>query len=80
MAGGGAIHFYGGSPLIHVQGHLNAQRYITEILEPYALPLLGDVTQILMQINARPHSARLTMDYLSRNNITILPWPSYPPI
>ena len=75
----GTIHFYGRSPLIHVQGRLNAQRYISEIFEPQALPLLDDATQIFMQNNARPHSARLTMDYLNRNNITILPWPPISP-
>ena len=62
-----------------MQGRLNAQRYISKIFEPQALPLLDDATQIFMQNNARPHSARLTMDYLNRNNITILPWPPMSP-
>ena len=25
--------------------------------------------------NARPHTARATMDYLVQNNINVLPWP-----
>ena len=28
------------------------------------------------QNNARPHTARISMDYLEQNNINVPPWPS----
>ena len=31
------------------------------------------------QDNTRPHTARVTMDYLEQNNINVLPWPSKSP-
>lgn len=34
---------------------------------------------ILQQDNARPHSARLTANFLHQNNVDVLPWPSMSP-
>jgi transposase len=34
---------------------------------------------VVQQNNARPHAARVTMDYLEQNNINVLPWPSKSP-
>ena len=39
----------------------------------YRLSMSGEIFQ---QDNARPHAARLTMDYLQNQNITVIPWPS----
>jgi transposase len=33
-------------------------------------------SELFQQDNSRPHTARLTMDYLEQNNINVLPWPS----
>jgi transposase len=35
--------------------------------------------ELFQQGNARPHTARVTMDYLEQNNINVLPWPSKSP-
>jgi transposase len=35
--------------------------------------------ELFQQDNARPHTARVTMDYLEHNNINVLPWPSKSP-
>jgi transposase len=32
--------------------------------------------ELFQQDNARPHIARVTMDYPEQNNINVLPWPS----
>jgi hypothetical protein len=31
--------------------------------------------ELFQQDNARPHTARVTMNYLEQNNINVLPWP-----
>ena len=61
--------------LIVVQGNLNAQGYINQILQPEAVPFLQRPA-ILMHDNARPHVARICQQFLNRNNVNILPWPS----
>ena len=55
--------------LIVVQGNLNAQGYINQILQPEAVPFLQrHGPALLMHDNARPH----------RNNINV-PWPAVSP-
>ena len=35
--------------------------------------------EVFEQDNTRPHTARVTMDFLEQNNINVLPWPSKSP-
>ena len=80
--GGGSVMVWGGimgrrkTNLIVVQGNLNAQGYINQILQPEAVPFLqrhGPV--ILMHDNTRPHVARIIcQQFLHRNNVNVLPW------
>ena len=66
--------------LIVVQGNLNAQGYIKQILQPGAVPFLQrHGPAILMNDNARPHVARICRQSLNRNNVNILPWPAVSP-
>ena len=66
--------------LIVVQGNLNAQGYINQILQPEAVPFLQrHEPAILMQDNARPHLARICRQFLNRNNVYVLPWPVVSP-
>ena len=61
--------------LIVVQGNLNAQGYINQILQREAVPFLQrHGPAILMHDNARPHVARICRQFLNRNNV--LPWPA----
>ena len=63
--------------LIVVQGNLNAQGFINQILQPEAVPFLQrHGPAILMHDNARPHVATICRQFLNRNNINILPWPA----
>ena len=84
--GGGSVMVWGGimgrrkTNLIIVQGNLNAQGYINQILQPEAVPFLqrhGPV--IVMHDNARLHVARICRQFLNRNNVNVLPWPAVPP-
>ena len=69
-----------GKHLIVVQGNLNAQGHINQILQPEAVPFLQrHVPAILMYDNARPHVARICRQFLNRNNDNILPWPAVSP-
>ena len=84
--GGGSVMVWGGimgrrkTSLIVVQGNLNAQGYINQILQPEAVPFLQrHGPTILMYDNARPHVARICRQFLNRNNVNVLPWPAMSP-
>ena len=66
--------------LIVVQGNLNAQGYINQILQPEAVHFLQrHGPAILMHDNARPHVARICRQFLNRKNVNVLPWPALSP-
>ena len=66
--------------LIVVQGNLNAQGYINQILKPEAVPFLQrHEPAILMHDNTRPHIARICRQFLNRNNVNVLPLPAVSP-
>ena len=68
--------------LIVVQGNLNAQSYINQILQCEAVPFLQrQGPAIMMHDNARPHVARICRHFLNRKekNVYILPWPAVSP-
>lgn len=83
--GGGGVMMWGGismngrTQLVHVQGNLNAVRYRDEILNRHVVPTIDAGRDIFQHDNARPHTARITTDFLANNNITVLPWPSKSP-
>ena len=86
--GGGSVMVWGGimgrrkTNIIVVQGILNTQSYINQILQPEAVPFLQrHGPAILMHDNARPHVARICRQFLflNRNNVNILPWPAVSP-
>ena len=78
--GGGSVMVWGSimgrrkTNLIVVQGNLNAQGYINEILQPEAVPFLQrHGPAILMHDNARPRVAWICRQFLNRNNVNVLP-------
>ncbi|CAH2007245.1 unnamed protein product [Acanthoscelides obtectus] len=76
----GAIAYGSRSPLIFIRGNMNAQRYIHEVLEPHLLPYLDTLADpTFQQDNARPHVARVTIDFFQHNDVTLLPWPPRSP-
>ncbi|GFT32012.1 transposable element Tcb1 transposase [Trichonephila clavipes] len=62
------------TPLVRIAGTLNSQRYISEVLEPVALPYLqGLAIAIFHQDNARPHVARIVHRFFVNHQIELLP-------
>ncbi|GFW16507.1 transposable element Tcb1 transposase [Trichonephila clavipes] len=74
----GAIEYDSTSPLVRIQGTLNAQRYVQNVLRLVAIPYLqGLPNAIFQQDNARPHTARISQHTL--RGVQMLPWPAYSP-
>ena len=59
--------------LVYIHGNLNAARYRDEVLTPYMLPAMNLRMAVLQHDNARPHTARPTVDFLVNQNATVLP-------
>lgn len=85
---GGSVMVWAGvsyntmTPLVIVRGTLTAERYVNEILEPHVLPMrrqMGENRFILMQDNARPHTAIRTRNFLLINNVTTINHPPMSP-
>ena len=62
--------------IVHVPGNITAVRYRDEIIQPHLMHVIGQERELFQQDNARPHTARVAMDYLEQNNINVLSWPS----
>ncbi|GFT15943.1 transposable element Tcb1 transposase [Trichonephila clavipes] len=74
----GAIAYNTRSPLVLIHGTMTGQRYVHDILQPHVSPLIQRLPgAIFHQDNTRPHTARVSQDYL--NNITTLPWSARSP-
>lgn len=60
---------------------LTAHRYIEEVLAEHVVPFAGYIGDnfMLMQDNARPHTARITQEYLREVNIPAMDWPARSP-
>ena len=66
--------------LITVQGTLTAAGYCAQIVQPVIVPFASQHPEVkIQQDNARPHTARYTMDVLNNNNVQLLEWPSQSP-
>ena len=67
--------------LVFIDGNLNAERYINEILTTEVVPFLQAYPEVLyfQQDNATPHSAAVTKNFLANNQIRTLPWPPTSP-
>lgn len=88
LFGGGSIMVWGGISLtgrtdLHVfnRGSVTADRYITDILEPYVVPFAPYIGEnfLLMHDNARPHTAAIVQDYLQEVDIETMVWPARSP-
>ncbi|GFT66312.1 transposable element Tcb1 transposase [Trichonephila clavipes] len=76
----GGIGYHSHTPLVRIAGIFNSQRYISEVLQPVALPYLkGLATAIFQQDNARPHVARIVQRFFVNHQIELLPWPARSP-
>ncbi|GBN13732.1 hypothetical protein AVEN_226954-1 [Araneus ventricosus] len=74
----GAITCASRSTLIVVCVTLTVQRYVDDILRPHVGSFLNGLPgAIFQQDNARPHTARVTQDFL--HYVQTLPWPARSP-
>ena len=62
-----------------VPGDLTAVGYRDEILQPHLMHVIDRQKELFQQDKARPHTARVAMDYLEQNNTNVLLWPSKSP-
>ncbi|GFV11054.1 transposable element Tcb2 transposase [Trichonephila clavipes] len=73
-----AIAYDTRSPLTLIHGTMTSQRYVRDILQPHVLPLMTGLSgAIFQQNNARPHTARISQDFL--HYISNFPWPARSP-
>ena len=85
--GGGSVMVWGGitydgrTDLLRVEGRLTGVCYSDEVLRPIVVPFQRRVGRNFefQQDNARPHTARVSMDFLQHHNVTVLPWPAKSP-
>ena len=85
--GGGSVMVWGGicsegkTDLVVLDGNLNAERYIDQVLRPVVLPFVQQHNNrtLFQHDNARPHIARIVKEFLQTNNVNVLPWPARSP-
>ena len=84
--GGGSIMMFAGismhtkTPIVRLQGAVNAVRYQTDILLPLVIPhIRANRGMILAQDNATCYSARTTHQFLRAYNVRLLDWPAKSP-
>ena len=76
----GAIAYNMRSCLLCIEGNLNSNHYIREVLQPEMLPLLQTTPHaIFEQDNALPHVARSGRAFFKRHGYQLLPWPAHSP-
>ena len=85
--GGGSVHVWGGISFNHrtqlhvFHNRVNAQTYIDQVLAPIVVPAFQAHNDLLVlqHDNARPHTARVTTQYLANQNINVMDWPAFSP-
>ena len=85
--GGGSVLVWCGimggnkTRLIVINGNINVQTYINDVLAVEALPFIRSNCPYVtfMHDYARPHSAAITRQFLATSNVDVLDWPIYSP-
>ena len=81
--GGGSVLVWGGmmggnkTRLIVINGNINGQTYINDVLAVEALPFIQfhGPNLTFMHDNVRQHLAAITRQFLATINVNILDWP-----
>ena len=82
-----SVHVWAGISFNHrtvlhvLRNHVTAQTYVDEVLRPIVIPTLQAHQELLVfqHDNARPHAARLTVQFLQMNNVNVMDWPAFSP-
>ncbi|GFT83288.1 transposable element Tcb1 transposase [Trichonephila clavipes] len=70
----GVISYRGQSNLLGIEGNLNSNRYVRDVLKPEVVPFLQGIPgAIFQQDNARPNVAKTVRDFSSAQHIQLLP-------
>lgn len=88
--GGGGVMVWGCftwdclGPLIRLEGAINSQRYIEEVLESHLVPFIetfGDDADdyTFQQDNASIHTSKMTTSFFENSEITLMTWPGQSP-
>ena len=67
------------TPLVVINGNLTGVRYRDEILQAHVVPFVRQHAVTLQHDNTRPHVARVVTDFLTQQNVNVLPWPAVSP-
>ena len=85
LFGGGSIMVWGRitgnarTPLVVINGNLTGARFCDEILHAHVVLFVRQHVVALQHDNARPHVARVVTDFLTQQNVHVLPWPVVSP-
>ncbi|GFX17616.1 transposable element Tc1 transposase [Trichonephila clavipes] len=76
----GAISYHGRSNLVRIEGNLNRNRNVHEVLKTEVVPFLQGIPGgIFQQDNARSHVAKTVQDFCLAQHMQLLPWSAYSP-
>ncbi|CAM1303151.1 Uncharacterised protein r2_g1315 [Pycnogonum litorale] len=77
----GGFSYHHRTPLHVFRQSVTAAVYTDDVLRQHVAPLLvaQPRLQIFQQDNARPHTIRVSMNFMRQSNIEVLPWPSLSP-
>ena len=83
--GGGIVVVWGAfllndrTPAYVIDGYLNGNRYLQEVIQPFVIPALQRIGAAAMfqDNNTRPHRARVVTDFLRQHNVNRMDWPPY---
>ena len=62
-----------------INGNLTGACYRDEILQAHVVPFVRQHAVTLQHDNARPNVARVVTDFLTQQNVNVLPWPAVSP-
>ncbi|GFV85548.1 transposable element Tc1 transposase [Trichonephila clavipes] len=76
----GMISYHGRSNWLLIEGNLNSNRYVREVLQLEVVPFLQGMSgAIFKQNNERRHVAKTVRDFCSSLHMQLLLWSAYSP-
>ncbi len=80
----GCFSWHGLGPLVRIDGRINSERYIEEILGYHVIPFLEEFEEeygeyLFQQDNAPIHTNIRTRNFIEEMAISLLPWPGQSP-